>query len=159
MSKDRMSLRLKNRPFSPFIALLTRAGFLLLMLVGASGLSSTAYAKAAGATGDHYAAPANTAVLTNKYDMYRTGQNLNETILNTGNVNVNKFGKKLSYPVDGQVYAQPLYAPNVNVNGGTHNMAIVHRARQRLCIRCRPEFTVVARQLYQPSSDHPDPQQ
>jgi len=95
------------------------------MLVGASGLSSTAYAKAVGATGAHHAAPANTAVLTNKYDMYRTGQNLNETILNTGNVNVNKFGKKLSYPVDGQVYAQPLYAPNVNVNGGTHNMAII----------------------------------
>ncbi len=120
-----MSLRLKNRIIFLPISLLTKVGFLLLMLVGASGLSSTAYAKAAVATGAHHAAPANTAVLTNKYDTYRTGQNLHETILNTGNVNVNNFGKKLSYPVDGQVYAQPLYVPNVNVNGGTHNMAIV----------------------------------
>lgn len=83
-----------------------------------------AYAKA-GITAGTHAAPPNTAVLTNKYDTYRTGQNPNETILNTGNVNANKFGHKLSYPVDGQVYAQPLYVPNVNINGGTHNMVIV----------------------------------
>jgi len=125
MSKDRMSLRLKNRQFSPLVALLTRVGFLFLMLLGAGGLSSTAYAQGAVAAVSDQPAPANTAVLTNKYDASRTGQNLNETILNTGNVNVNHFGKKLSYPVDGQVYAQPLYVPNVNVDGGTHNMAIV----------------------------------
>ncbi len=125
MPKDRMSLWPKNRPVSSLVALLTRAGFLLLMLAGATGLSSTAYAKAGVATGTYHPAPANTAVLTNKYDTYRTGENPNETILTTGNVNVNHFGKKLSYPVDGQVYAQPLYVPNVNVDGGTHNMVIV----------------------------------
>ncbi|HJT55147.1 MAG TPA: hypothetical protein VJ761_01530 [Ktedonobacteraceae bacterium] len=125
MSKDRMPLCLGNRQISPFVALLTRAGFLLLVLVGAAGFSGTAYAKAEITAGADPAAPANTAVLTNKYDSYRTGQNPNETILNTGNVNKNTFGHKLSYPVDGQVYAQPLYVPNVNVNGGTHNIVIV----------------------------------
>jgi len=127
MSKGRMSLSLwpKNLPFSSSIALFIRAGLLLLMLAGATGLASTVYAKTGAATGAYHPAPANTAVLTNKYDTYRTGENLNETILNTGNVNVNQFGKKLSYPVDGQIYAEPLFVPNVSVSGSLHNMVIV----------------------------------
>ncbi|MGH9690694.1 MAG: hypothetical protein ACRD4C_06360, partial [Candidatus Acidiferrales bacterium] len=38
-------------------------------------------------------------------DNSRTGLNPSETILTTSNVNVNQFGKLLSLPVDGQVYA------------------------------------------------------
>ena len=33
------------------------------------------------------------SVLTNRYDISRSGTNLNETLLNTSNVNVNQFGK------------------------------------------------------------------
>jgi hypothetical protein len=72
-----------------------------------------------------YAAASNSAVLTYKSDNFRTGQYPNETILNTGNVNSIHFGKHVSYPVDGQVYAQPLFVPNLTINGGTHNVAFV----------------------------------
>ena len=67
-----------------------------------------------------------TPVLTWHYDNTRTGQNLNETILTPQNVNVGSFGKVLSYPVDGMMYAQPLYVPNVNIpDQGTHNVVYV----------------------------------
>jgi hypothetical protein len=72
-----------------------------------------------------YAATSNSAVLTYKSDNFRTGQYPDETVLNTSNVNSIHFGKHVSYPVDGQVYAQPLFVPNLTINGITHNVAFV----------------------------------
>ena len=71
--------------------------------------------------------PAQTpSVLTRQYDNQHTGQNLQETILTPTNVNSGSFGKVFSYPVDGQIWVQPLYVPNVNVIGkGTHNVVYV----------------------------------
>lgn len=52
--------------------------------------------------------------------------NLNETILTPLNVNSTKFGKIFSFPVDGHIYAQPLYVPNVVIpEQGTHNVVYV----------------------------------
>jgi hypothetical protein len=64
-------------------------------------------------------------VTTYHNDIGRTGQNLNETILNTTNVNPTLFGKLFALPVDGQVYAEPLYMSGITVNGATHNVVFV----------------------------------
>lgn len=64
-------------------------------------------------------------VTTERYDGARLGANLQETQLNTSNVNVNTFGKLWSYTVSGSVYAQPLYVRNVTIAGGTHNVLYV----------------------------------
>jgi hypothetical protein len=65
-------------------------------------------------------------VLTSQYDNARTGANTRETTLTPANVNSKQFGKVFSLRVDGDVYAQPLYVPNVPIPGqGTHNVLYV----------------------------------
>jgi hypothetical protein len=73
----------------------------------------------------HAAAASNTAVATYKDDYARTGNHATETILNTSNVNQNDFGRRVTYPVDGQIYTQPLYLPNVTIGGSGHNVVYV----------------------------------
>jgi fibronectin type 3 domain-containing protein len=69
-------------------------------------------------------------------DLAGTGANTNETTLTPANVNSAQFGKLFSSSVDGQVYAQPLYMPNVNIttgaNQGIHNVVFVATAHDSL---------------------------
>jgi hypothetical protein len=71
-------------------------------------------------------APANVDVLSFHNDLSLSGANLQETQLTYANVNPTQFGKLFSQPVDGYVYAEPLYKANLPVPGqGTHNVAFV----------------------------------
>lgn len=65
---------------------------------------------------------AQTDVLTYHNDLSRTGQNLNETILTTSNVNSAGFGKLMTLKVDSDIDAEPLYVSNLTINGVMHNV-------------------------------------
>lgn len=66
------------------------------------------------------------AVLTYHNDDTRDGAYLQESTLTPANVNSSQFGKVVSYPVDGQIYAQPLYLPQVKIPGkGTYDVVYV----------------------------------
>src|SRR5579862_7769400 len=59
-------------------------------------------------------------------DMAHTGQYLTETLLTPATVTVATFGKRFTQPVDGEVYAQPLYKSQVPIPGlGIHNVIYV----------------------------------
>ena len=64
-------------------------------------------------------------VLTYHNDNQRTGRNLHETTLTISNVRSSTFGKLFTLNTDGRVDAQPLYVPNLSINGGTHNTVFV----------------------------------
>ncbi len=96
------------------------AGFASIQAVsgtftGVSILSVTSH------TGNGFA-----GVFTQHNDISRTGQNVNETALTTAVVSsTSTFGKLFSQAVDGQLYAQPLYVPNVSISGVVHNVIYV----------------------------------
>jgi hypothetical protein len=69
--------------------------------------------------------PQSMSVLTQHNDNSRSGLNDNEAALTTSNVNVQKFGRRFTLPVDDQVYAQPLVVGHVTIGGGSHNVVYV----------------------------------
>lgn len=66
-----------------------------------------------------------TDILTYKYDVGRTGQNLTESLLTTANVNSSTFGFLRNLSVDGKVDAQPLYLAQLTIAGAAHNALFV----------------------------------
>jgi len=66
-----------------------------------------------------------TGVLTYHYNNQRTGAYTAETTLTPANVNVNQFGKLISYKLDGYSFGQPLYLANLQFSDGLHNVVYV----------------------------------
>ena len=65
-------------------------------------------------------------MLTWRNDNSRSGINNQELALSPSTVNSSTFGKVFSCPVDGYVYAQPLYVPNLAIPGnGTHHVVFI----------------------------------
>jgi len=94
---------------------------------GGAGGGTTGAAGAAGTTGTGgtAAGASDGAVVTNRYDNVRSGANLGETALTVASVGGGKFGLLFSRMVDGHVYAQPLYLPNLTIGGAKHNVVFV----------------------------------
>jgi concanavalin A-like lectin/glucanase superfamily protein/galactose oxidase-like protein/Big-like domain-containing protein/IPT/TIG domain-containing protein len=64
-------------------------------------------------------------VTTYHNNLSRDGSNPREYALAPSTVNSSTFGKLFSCPVDGAVYAQPLWVPRLAIAGGTHNVIFV----------------------------------
>jgi len=105
-------------------------------------ISSTGMYTAVAATGPHKITAvlqANSAVtgtaqvevtnfpgtLTWRNDNMRSGINNQELVLSPATVNSGSFGILFKCPLDGYAYAQPLYVPNLSMNGGMHNVVFV----------------------------------
>lgn len=70
-------------------------------------------------------AVAQVAVTTFHNDNYRSGTNTSEYSLTPASVSVAQFGRQAVFPVEGYVYAQPLYVPNLNIGGVNHNVVFI----------------------------------
>jgi len=96
------------------------------LMAGCGGTTSTSGGPGGSPSPTPTPSPSAIDVTTYHYDNLRTGQNLNETVLTTANVNQSKFGKLGELMVDGKVDAQPLYLSNVSITGaGTKNVLYV----------------------------------
>ncbi len=110
----------------------------LALLFTACPLTSTSWPKDSGpkVTGsdapgpvDAWSAKTPHDVLTQRGDSSRTGIYSHETVLTQANVNSATFGKLFGLPVDGYVWAQPLYVSSLAIGGKTRNVLIVATAR------------------------------
>jgi len=115
---------MNSAPPSLFRTAAVTAMLILSISLGCSGSSNDSNSPSPSPTPGITSA----GVFTYHNDNARTGQNLQETILTPANVDPTNFGKLFSSPVDGRVYAQPLYVPNVNIGGQVHNVIIVATA-------------------------------
>ena len=64
-------------------------------------------------------------VFTFHNDSARDGVNSREFALTSSNVKSGSFGKLFSCSVDGELYAQPLWVPNLTIQGASHNVVFV----------------------------------
>jgi hypothetical protein len=96
---------------------------LALSIIAACSGSSNNPIGGPAPTGGPAAVPS--GVFTYHNDNASTGQNLNESVLTPVNVNTTTFGLLSSVPVDGQIYAQPLYVAGLNIGGRLRNAVFV----------------------------------
>jgi hypothetical protein len=69
---------------------------------------------------------AQTNIVTQHYDIARSGANTTETILTPARVDGLTFGKLFRYSVDAPVYAEPLYVAGITMGAGTPQAGTVH---------------------------------
>ena len=90
----------------------------------ALGIAASALSPATAQTPSLPAPPP--MILTQHDNVARTGANRQERMLNTKNVNPASFGKLFTRTVQGYLYAQPLYVPNLKMaDGKIHNVVFL----------------------------------
>lgn len=102
-----------------------------------------------------FAATAGAQVVTSQYDNARTGATTTETILTPRNVNVREFGHLFRIPVDGDVYAQPLYLPRLRLAGG-HVRDVLFVATEHGSVYAWDADSATARPIWHASFVHPE---
>jgi len=68
-------------------------------------------------------------VTTYHNNLSRDGTNTQEYALTTSNVTSSTFGKLFSCTIDSPAYTQPLWVPDLDIGGGTHNVVFVASSR------------------------------
>lgn len=114
------------------LAALAVIGLLLAQVLAGPGRAATPAAALAVGGPDPAAAtriplkpgPAD-AVLTARGDLSRLGLDEDEPALSPAALSSGRFGKRVAYPVDGKIYAQPLYVPALRIGGRAHDVVIV----------------------------------
>src|SRR6476646_84539 len=93
---------------------LALVGGALAITSAALGACSSTPNDDGAAEGSEQGLASNVHVLTSRNDAARTSANVKEKVLTTSNVKAATFGKLFTRPLDGAVYAQPLYVGGVN---------------------------------------------
>jgi len=88
-------------------------------------VTATSNANAAVSASSSVAVTDLVGVYTHHNDIQRTGQNLKEYALTPAAVSSPVFTQLFSCPVDGYVYAQPLWVANLTVGGANHNVVFI----------------------------------
>jgi hypothetical protein len=92
---------------------------------GVHTITAVSVANASATASVNFAVSDIAGVFMHHNDAARTGQNLREYALTTASVNSLTFAQLFSCPVDGQLYAQPLYMANLLVGSATHNVVFL----------------------------------
>ena len=90
-----------------------------------SATSQTATLTVSAASGSGTPSGTPTDITTYHNDIGRTGQNLTESTLTTGNVAQSTFGLKRKLPVDGKIDAQPLVLAGYTIAGAARTVVFV----------------------------------
>jgi chitodextrinase len=103
----------------------TTATFIAPNAVGNVTITATSVADATKSVSATLAVTDLTGVTTYHNDLSRDGANTHEFALTTSTVRPATFGKLFSCPVDGAIYAQPLWVANLTVGTTQHNVIVV----------------------------------
>ncbi len=103
----------------------TTATFIAPKAVGNVTITATSVADATKSVSATLAVTDLTGVTTYHNDLSRDGTNTHEFALTASNINPATFGKLFSCPVDGAIYAQPLWVANLTIGGTQHNVIVV----------------------------------